>query len=475
MKSNRRASPVALLALVALFPAACSEERGRETRDIGVPPPIVVDFDPADIDLARMLNQVLDDATTQPESAEARGRLGMAYEMNDFKAVAIDTYEQAHLLSPQTFLWPYFRALLLGQAGIKDQALDALDTAMAIDGTYVPAWLWRGSWLGDLGRLDEALAAFNRAKALGGGMAAEAGVAQMLMRQGRHVEALDLLAPLADKTRHPHIYRLLGRTHQALGNDVDARIASARGRNASPLEWRDPRHGDKWDYLASHGGRLVHAEQLLRSGQFEDVIEVLEPMLENKPDDEVIFANLAMAHGRAGNMERALALLERGLEIDPTYYRFHNVFASLYYHRDEHEQAITHLEQAVALEPVQAWPYEQMGTIHMAAGRYDEALAAFDKALEYGTERPDAILYRTGMIEGAQERWPEAISRFERAVAVNEAFTMAYIYLGRSLSEAGRFEAAKTTLDWAERLDTHPEDLRKARQRLRTLVEAAPS
>ena len=463
-----RASRVALVVLAA-FLAACQDT----SSDPGVPPPIVVDFDPNDEDLARMLTRVLDEATAAPESAQARGRLGMAYEMNDFKAVAIDTYQQAHLLNPQAFLWPYFRAMLLGQSGQKDLALEALDTAMAIDGTYVPAWLWRGSWLGDLGRLDEAMAAFSRAKELGGGTAADAGIGQMLLRQGRHAQALDLLGPLAERTRHPHIYRLLGRTHQALGNEVEGRIAAARGRNAAALEWRDPRHADKWDYLASHGGRLVHAEQLLRSGQFEDVVGVLEPMLENNPDDEVIFANLAMAHGRIGNMDRAMALLARGLEVNPAYYRFHNVLASLYYHQDEPARAIGHLEQAVAVEPVQAWPYEQMGTIHMSAGRYDEALAAFDQALQYGTEQPDAILYRTGMIEGARERWPEAISRFERAVAINEAFTMAYIYLGRSLAEAGRFEDAKASLDWAARLDTHPEDLRKARLRLRALEDAA--
>ena len=78
------------------------------------------------------------------------------------------------------------------------------------------------------------------------------------------------------------------------------------------------------------------------------------------------------------------------------------------------------------------------------------------------------------MIEGARERWPEAIERFERAVAIDESFTIGFIYLGRSLAEAGRFDEALDALAWAERLDTNPEELASARTRLRDLENGLP-
>ena len=114
-----------------------------------------------------------------------------------------------------------------------------------------------------------------------------------------------------------------------------------------------------------------------------------------------------------------------------------------------------------------------MARIFMQQRRYDEALAAFDRALQYGPETPEQLLHQAGIIEGARERWGEAIERFQRAVAIDESFTLAYIYLGRSLAEAGRFDEATTALDWAERLDTHPQELAGARARANALEKAA--
>lgn len=84
--------------------------------------------------------------------------------------------------------------------------------------------------------------------------------------------------------------------------------------------------------------------------------------------------------------------------------------------------------------------------------RPDDALAAYDNALRYRAENPVKVLYTVGLIEGStgREHWPEAIERFQRAVAIDEASTIGYIYLGRCLAEAGRFDEAETALAWAE-------------------------
>lgn len=453
--------PVAALALVLAF-AACSN-------DAFVP----VEFNRDDVDLAALLDKLHAEVRLRPESSVAWGRLGMAYEINDYQEAAIDVYRRAEALDGEAFNWPYFRALLLAKAGDVEAALAALDTALEIDDGYAPGWLWRGSWLRDLGRFDDAIAAFERGGELGAESIANAGIAQTYLRQSRVEEALALLAPLAERSRHPQIYRLLSRAQQALGNVEEARIAAARGRNAAPLEWRDPRHVEKWGFLASYGGRLVHAEQLLKSDQFKDAEDVLAPMLETYPDDEAVLANLAMAVGRSGDMERAFALVERGQALNPAYYRFNNVLASLHFQQDEYEEALRHLRKSVEIDPVQAWPYERMGSILMRLERYDEALAAFDQALQYGAEKPERLHYTAGMIEGARERWPEAIARFQSATTVHQAFTKAFVYLGRSLAEAHRFDEAKSALAWADRLGTHAEDLRSARTRLAELEEEA--
>lgn len=464
----------ALLWGLAIALAGCE---GEPFPNAAKPPPpnlevLLVDYNESDIALGEMLTKVVARAQAAPESGEARGELGMTYEMNDFQEAAIATYAQAWALDPSEFLWPYFQSQLMHKLGDTDEALRVLDAALLLDDQYVPAWLWRGSWLRALGRFDEAIEAFERAEELGAGAPATAGIAQALMGQLQHEEALELLQGLSH-INHPHIQRLLGRAYQAVGMTDEARIALARGRDATPMQWRDERHQPKWQFLASHGGRLVQAEGLLNSGQFEEAVAVLEPMFEATPEDPAVVSNLAMAHGRVGNTERAFELIEHGLNVDPEYYRYYNVLASIHYHREELETALEHLDAAIAAYPAQAWAHQQAARIYMQQRRYDEAIAAFDRALQYGPETPEQLLHQAGIIEGARERWPEAIERFERAAAIDESFTLAYIYLGRSLAEAGRFEEATSALDWAERLATHPQELAGARARANALEKAA--
>lgn len=444
------------------------------TERSGVGPPPTVALDHASAELSALIGELVASARTLPKSAEMRGRLGMAYEVNDFEDAAFAAYAQAGALDPQDFRWPYFRAMLLAELGDAEAALPVMAAAIAIDDGYVPAWLHRGSWLANLNRHAEARTAFERARALGAEANADAGIGQTLLGEGRAAEAAALLEPLSEELRHPHVYRLLGRAYHALGRQEDAKIALARGRNATPLQWRDPLQEQKWPLLASYGGRLVHAENLLRVGRFEEAVEVLEPMRGAGPDDEVVLSNLALAYGRSGRSELAFETLAEGYRDNADHFRFHNVRASLHQEQGDAAKAIRDLRRSIEQQPRQTWAYERLGVLLMEAEQYDEALAAYDKALEFGIDEPAQLLYTTALLEGIAERWDAAIERLERAVALNAAFTKAYIHLGRCLAEAGRFAEADAALAWAERLATHPNELASARVRLANLEAGRP-
>ena len=456
---------VGLVCLPLLF--ACAERPAT-------PPPPTVALDHASPGLVALIDELLTSAETLPKSAEMRGRLAMAYEVNEFEEAAVAAYEQAQVLDPQDFRWPYFRAMLLAELGDSEAALGVMAIAIAIDDGYVPAWLYRGIWLASLDRHAEARNAFERARGLGAEANAIAGIAQTLLGEGRAAEATALLEPLSEELRHPHAYRLLGRAYQALGRQEDAKIALARGKNATPLRWQDPLQEEKWPLLASYGGRLVHAENLLRVGRFREAEEVLESMRGVGPDDQAVLANLSLAYGRSGRTALAFETLREGYREAPGHFRFHNVSASLYQEQGDTANAIHHLEQSIERQPQQTWPYERLGLLLMEEENYDGALAAFDQALENGIDRPEQTLYTTALLEGIGERWDAAIERLERAVALNAAFTKAYISLGRCLAEAGRFDEAHSALAWAERLATHPEELASARRRLATLETGGP-
>ena len=454
--SSRSASRLALLTLLACI-AGC--ERG-----VGSPP--TVPLETANPELVALIDDLLGSVRSLPESAEMRGRLGMAYEVNDFYTEAAAAYAQAEQLDPTDFRWPYFRAVLTAEAGDFERAMPIIESAVALDSGYVPAWLYMGVWLNALGRYVDAREAFARAHALGATENADAGTARALIGERLYEEALAVLVPLVDKVKHPQVYRLLGRAYQALGRSDDARIAMARGREAGTMAWRDPLQHQKWRFEASLGRRLMHAQRLLEASRFQEAVDVLQPLYDSGVEESAVYVNLALAYARSGRTDRAIEVADKGMALSPDNYRYQNVFAGIYHNEGDAGRTMDYLRRSVELQPVQVWPYERMARLLMDQGEYAEALVAVDDALRYGAEGQPQLYYTAGLLEGVQERWPEAIARFEQATALDASFTMAYIHLGRCLAEAGRLEEARKALAWAERLETHPSELASAKRHL---------
>ena len=138
-----------------------------------VEPPVEVVLDHSAPEVVELLEALLRKAQDRPKSASRRGDLGMAYEVNGFPDAALASYQQAEALvrtlDRNRARWPYFQALLLADRGQQQMALAALDRVIAIDAGYGPAWLWRGTWLIDVGKPALALDAFRTGRVPGRG------------------------------------------------------------------------------------------------------------------------------------------------------------------------------------------------------------------------------------------------------------------------------------------------------------------
>lgn len=438
--------------------------------------PIGVSLEGADPDLAARLQELLAATRGAPQSGAIRGRLAMAYEMNGFPDAALGTYAQAQALDPDEFSWPYFRALLLAKNGDLPAAVEQLDRAIDIDADYVPAWLWRGKWFLDMGEDASAEASYRRAEALGAGSPAVAGLAQIRMRAQQHSQALALLEPVANEQRHPHLYRMLGEVYRELDRGEDARFALARGRHATSVQWFDPRQGVKTEYIAGFKNQMAHAQDLLSVGRYDDALKILEPWREQYADDAALLTNLGWAYMSLGDLEKAQEIMERGLakhsEDTPGYY-FHYHLGRLHAQRGEAQKAMDHLARAATLNPTQSEPHVERANLLLRTGRDDEALAAFRRALEVGTRRPEQLMQTMGVIEAARGQWQDAIAHFRAAVREDPSFTMAYVQLARTLAQEARWEEAREALSTADRLGTHPQDVVAARRVVAALEGSA--
>ena len=465
---NRRAVVAALLALAGATSCAPPDD--------AVAPPIIVGAESEDPELASFLTDRAQRASTDAGSAVARGQLAMAYDANGFTDAAIDSYAQAAALDADEFLWPYLGALLLADTGEYDRALNRLDQALTIDPDYAPGWLWRGNWLMDLGRVEEAASAFQHARRGAteetGRAAADVGLARVLLAQGNAQEAHELLNVLAEEALHPYILRLLARSNRVLGKE--AAPFPTGGTDAPALEWTDPRRAQLQDHVRGFDGRLQQAERLLSRGEAEAALEILEPLRKQRPGDRTLLNNLAIAYATTGKPATAMATLQEGLEQHGDYYLFHINAAAAYEERGDLRAALTHTEQALALQPAFPPAHERKVALLIAMQRHDEALTAAEAAIDQGAPSAE-LLYRAGVLEGARGRWNNAITHFAAAVDFSPTFAQAHLALGRSLGEAGRHDEAHAALTAAERLGAPAAEVVSARRRVNALAPAPPS
>ena len=420
--------------------------------------------------------QALNDAAAQsPGSGARRGELAMAYDVNDFHGRAIRVYAQATKLAPEEFDWRYFRALLLAQhATDYETALEVLATAIALDDSYVPAWLWRGRWLHELERPEAARTAYERATELGAGAPALLGLAQLRFDAKRFDEAVAILEPLNAKQPDPRVDRMLGRAYRALGKEDDARIALARGQSAPAMQWLDPKLGRRAAYIAGFSNRLRHAQNLIQVGRQQHALPIAKALAKERPEDATALNTLVWAYAALGRFAEARTALRKGLAKFPNETRLHLMLANAYEQQGNSGGTRRQLERVLELAPDHAGALEQLGWLLAQQGEPEEGIVLLEQALERGAREPKEVLYRLGLLEGTAQRWLQATARFRAAAQLDASFTMAYVHLGRCLAEAGQFAAAREALDWADRIGTDAEQRASARRRLAALEGRQP-
>lgn len=228
----------------------------------------------------------------------------------------------------------------------------------------------------------------------------------------------------------------------------------------------DPQVIDAWFTLGN---------TYFKEARFTEAIGYFKRALELKPDYDLALINMANSYRALGQDEAALAGYEHYLRVDPKNAWVHYQAGEVCLDRNDLQAAEAHFNQAIAIDPKVAAARNALGTMAFRRGDVSGAEKLIRAAL---VDKPDVRLahFNLGLIaeavgdsaKAAQEytrelelhdtayraafnlarlhqrenRHGEALTYFERAVAINPRFGEGHFYLAKAQLDTGRLESA---------------------------------
>ena len=269
----------------------------------------------------------------------------------------------------------------------------------------------------------------------------------------------------------------------ALASALDAVIRMRRAGNAAGALALAEAHAapneDGAPFLAIAGMAA------LELGDAPRALRHLEPLARLRPDDLDIRGDLAKALLASGRENEALRLADSSAHPDLA-----RIEAWIRQQRGEDGGAVAAYTRVLKAEPTDAQSWNNLGNVHAAAGRFDDAIVAFEHAITYRPDEPGIYLNladvlrradlgvprlkvardaaalapdnraaqtELGMALAHNEEIGEAIAVLEAAVKRWPDFGESHIELGRLYEATNRTDALGAFLATLDPADCPPE------------------
>lgn len=170
----------------------------------------------------------------------------------------------------------------------------------------------------------------------------------------------------------------------------------------------------------------------------------MESYLASHPTDPYVCSKLGALYVEAGEIERGIALLKRGLtELDlddSVLYELHYHLGIAYRHQKQLAKAKEHYQAAIALKifpHLKLGAYNNLGNLLQEEGNWQGAKIAYEQALQVDSSLVVGH-YNLGMAFKGMGNLKDAIACYQRAVQLNPNYAEAYQNLGVVLLKVGK-------------------------------------
>ncbi len=160
-------------------------------------------------------------------------------------------------------------------------------------------------------------------------------------------------------------------------------------------------------------------------------------------------------------MDEAITHYQQALQINPDYAQAHYNLGNILLEKGRVDEAITHYQHALQNNPDYSEAHVNLGNALLQKGRMDEAIFHYQHALQIDPDCAPAhvnlggILLQRGKVD-------EAIVHFQKALQIKPGFEEAHSSLGNALGQKGRVEEAITQFQQALRLQPNDPEVQNS-------------
>ena len=226
---------------------------------------------------------------------------------------------------------------------------------------------------------------------------------------------------------------------------------------------------------------MVRARTLVESGDLAAALKIYQDLRRQYPDDLHVLELTATIHEKLGQTADADRLYEELLKRAPGDAAMHYRLALVYERRGDQERFLEQLRRVLELKPGNRLAILalnklglQEGLAHMAAARWDQALAAFKRVLEVVPDEP-LVNFDIGVVYERQGRLGEAEAAYRKVLEVKPDHVEAHLRLGRLYTETGRTAEAVEAFERVLKLAGGTAQAAEARRHLKPLYERQAS
>jgi tetratricopeptide (TPR) repeat protein len=181
---------------------------------------------------------------------------------------------------------------------------------------------------------------------------------------------------------------------------------------------------------------MLMAAAMERTGNFAEAERFYRQVLSHQPVHPQALHRLGVVASCAGRLDAGIDYLQQAIAIEPENAYFHSDLGNALCDRHRIDDAISEFRYALRLNPNYAEAHNNLGVALRAKGLLSEAIGEFRHAIRLNEKYPDAInnlgiaLRDAGLVD-------EAIAAYRNALQIQPAFPEAHNNLGVALRDRG--------------------------------------